>query len=139
VTSEFLFAAVCYENDFKVTFQTLPKEKGHDYDFIVDGYPVQVKSLNTPFDTRSLANVKRSRKESVDKNKITYDIVMKMILDAIQNQLDEIDDALEKGAKIVFLNGTSDESGQYFGQLYLEVDNPSKISRSLIFNEEAAA
>jgi hypothetical protein len=107
VTSELLVAVLCEENGFKVTFQTLPKEESRDYDFIVDGYPVQMKSLNTPYDIQSLFDVKRSRKEFADKGKITYDLVTKMVLDAIQNKLGEVDDALQRGARIVFLKGTS--------------------------------
>jgi hypothetical protein len=130
VTSELLFAGICAENGFKVTFT--PSQQQYDYDFIVDGYPVQMKSLNTPYDIQSLADVKRTRKEFVDKGKITYDLVTKMILDAIQNKLGEVDDALKQGAKIVFLNGTSDVSGQFFGQFCFEVDNHFSITESMI-------
>ena len=130
-TSELLFAAHSFESGFNVTFQTRPKEEGHDYDFIVEGYPVQMKSLNTPYDFQSIAKVKQSRKKFVDEGKITNDLVIKMILNAIRKKLGEIDDALKKKAKIMFINGTSDECGQYFGQLYLEVDNPFTFKHSL--------
>lgn len=126
ITSELLFAGVCAENDFKVTFAPPPP------DFIVDGYPIQVKSLNTPYDDPiELAEAKILRKELVDASQITFDSVIKMILDAINNKLDEVDNALERGAKIVFLNGTSNKSGGYFGQLYLEEENPFSLRRSL--------
>jgi hypothetical protein len=52
-----------------------------------------------------------------------------MILDAIK--IDEVDDALKRGAKIAFLNGTSNKCAGYFGQLYLEEENPFSFRRSL--------
>jgi hypothetical protein len=55
-----------------------------------------------------------------------------MILDAIHNKLDEIDNALKQGAKIVFLNGTSNTSGRFFGQLCFEADNDFSIKESMI-------
>jgi hypothetical protein len=131
VTSELLFAGICAENGFKVTF-VLSQQQEYDYDFIVEGYPVQMKSLNTPYDIQSFAYAKRSRKEFVDEGKITYELVLKMILDAIHNKLDQIDNALKRGAKIVFLNGTSNTSGQIFGQLCLEADNDFSIKESMI-------
>ena len=131
VTSELLFAGICAENGFKVTF-ALSQQQEYDYDFIVEGYPVQMKSLNTPYDIPSFAYAKRSRKEHVDEGKITYELVLKMILDAIHNKLDEVDSALKRGAKIVFLNGTSNISGQFFAQLCLEADNDFSIKESMI-------
>jgi hypothetical protein len=125
MTSELLFTGICAENDFNVTFASpLP-------DFIVDGYPVQMKSLNTPYDFQSLADAKRLRKEHVDAGNITYELVVKMILDAIHSKLDEIDNALERGAEIVFLNGTSDNSGQFFSQFCFGVDNHFSVKESI--------
>jgi hypothetical protein len=42
-----------------------------------------------------------------------------------------VDNSLERGAKIIFLNGTSNESGGHFGQLYLEEENSFTFRRSL--------
>jgi hypothetical protein len=137
-TSELLFAGCSYESGFKVTFQTLPRKEGHNYDFIVNEYPVQMKSVNTPYDIDSLADVKWSRKEAVDTDEITYDSVIEKIMGAVQNKIDEIDDALEKGARIVFLNGTSDESGRYFGQLALKDDSPYILKNSLMTSIQLA-
>lgn len=122
ITSELLFAGICAENDFKVTFAPPPP------DFIVDGYPIQVKSLNIRY---KLAEAKILRKKLVDASQITFDSVITMILDAINNKLDEVDNALERGAKIVFFNGTSNKSGGYLGELYLDEENPFSLRRSL--------
>jgi hypothetical protein len=46
--------------------------------------------------------------------------------------------ALKKGAKIVFLNGTSDESGQYFGQLALQDDINYILKNSLTISIQLA-
>jgi hypothetical protein len=71
-----------------------------------------------------LAEEKILRKRLVNASQITFDSVITMILDAIYNKLDEVDNALERSAKIVFLNGTSNKSVGYLGQLYLEGENP---------------
>ena len=78
------------------------------------------------------------RKEYVDAGKITYDLVVEIIIDAIHNKLDEVDDALERGARIVLLNGTSDVSGQFFCQFCFEVDNHFSIAESMITSIQLA-
>jgi hypothetical protein len=70
VTSKLLLAGFCGVSGFDISF--VPPSKEHDYDFIINGYPVQVKSLNTPDFVSAMAIAKRQRKDNVDSNQITY-------------------------------------------------------------------
>jgi hypothetical protein len=128
ITSELLLAAICGENGFNVTFDTPSQDpQDHDYDFIVNDYPVQVKSLNT----LSPVNSKQKRKQAVDDGIVTYDLVITKILNTVTNNIDSIDHALKQGAKIIFINGTSDESGSYFSQFCMETHDSFCIKKSL--------
>ena len=66
VTSELLLAGVCGDSNFKVTFE--PPSTTQDYDFIINGYPAQVKSLNTPQTPQSLVSAKKERMHNVVQN-----------------------------------------------------------------------
>jgi hypothetical protein len=50
----------------------------------------------------------RQRKQS-DRCDITYEFVVQKILDVIMDKISEVEDALEQGAKIIFMNGTTDD------------------------------
>lgn len=119
VTSELLFAALCAENGFIVTFA--PSSSDHDYDFLMNEYPVQMKTQNVSFSLVSAFDMMRQRKQSVDRGEITYEYVIQMVLEAIRYNVNEVDDALKQGAKIIIMNGTTDEScGSYLSQLSME-------------------
>jgi hypothetical protein len=130
VTSELLFAAICGESGFRITFD--PYAIDHDYDFIVNGYPVQVKSSNKSYSSFSAAaDAKKKRKGDVDDNKVKYDLAINKVLHTIDDNTSSIDDALEQGAKIVFLNGTTDDSGSYLSQYCIETQNSFYIEKAL--------
>lgn len=116
VTSELLFAGVCGEKGFDVTF--VPKSKTHDHDFVVNDFPVQVKSFNTPVLVGSMATSKLRRKSYVETDRVTYDLAINMVKEAIRDKSGELNSALKQGTKLVFVNGTSDESGAFFSQHY---------------------
>jgi hypothetical protein len=123
ITSELLLAALCMESGFDITFEPLSKQSEHDYDFIVDAYPVQVKTPNKPYPIKAFVDAKKKRKRDVDDNKITRDVVVNGILESIANNIGSIDEALSQGATIVFLNDTASKAGSYFSQYCLETGN----------------
>jgi hypothetical protein len=130
VTSELLFAAVCGESGYTITFE--PSSNDHDYDFLMNGYPVQMKSLNISDSLDSAVDKLRERKRSVDSGEITYEYVVQKILDAIRDKISEVEDALEQGARIIFMNGTTDESSaSYLGQLSLEEPSRFNFTKSI--------
>ena len=121
VTSEMLLAAVCGESEFDITFDSHSTK--HDYDFIANGYPVQVKTPNKPYGSfQAAVDAKKKRKKDVDDSKITYDLVVNDILNLINHNIGSIDDALTQGAKIVFLNGSANDAGSYFSQYCIETE-----------------
>jgi len=100
VISELLFVAICGESGFGITFD--PPAIDHDYDFIVNGYPVQVKSSNKSYGSfRAATDAKKKNRGDVDDNRIKYDLVINKVLDTIHDNTSSIDDALEQGAKFV--------------------------------------
>jgi hypothetical protein len=130
VTSELLFAAVCGESGYTITFE--PSSNDHDYDFLMNGYPVQMKSLNISDSLDSVVDKLRERKRSVDSGEITYEYVVQKILGTIRDKISEVEDALEQGARIIFINGTTDESsGSYLGQLSLEEPSRFDFTKSI--------
>jgi hypothetical protein len=132
VTSELLFAALCGESGFTITFEPSSKDHDHDYDFVMNGYPVQMKSLNVSGSIESAVDKMKQRKQSVDKGEVTYDYVVQKIIDAIRDNIDEVEYALEQRAKIIFMNGTTDESsGSYLGQLSLEKPRHFTLTKSI--------
>lgn len=140
VTSELLLAVVCADNGFIVKFDSSPNEKDHDYDFIVDGLPVQVKSSNKSYDSiQAMRDVKQSRKNDVNSEAITQNSVRNMILDTISNKISSLEKAVNKQkAKIIFFNATSDNSGAYFGQYCLDRDGPFIMAKSLAISIKLA-
>jgi hypothetical protein len=67
-TSELLFAGMCGINGFNITFESHSKD---DYDFIINGYPAQMKTSNKPVSFSEMVDSKKRRKESVDHDRIT--------------------------------------------------------------------
>jgi len=130
VTSELLFAALCAENGFIVTFA--PSSSDHDYDFLISEYPVQIKTQNVSFSLVSAVDMMRQRKQLVDRGEITYEYVIQKVLEAIRYNFSEVEDALEQGAKIIFTNGTTDEfCGSYLSQLSMEEPDRFTLRKSL--------
>ena len=130
VTSELLFAGYSGLSGFDIVF--VPRLNRQDFDFVVAGFPIQVKSLNTPELVSSMAIAKQHRKDKVESNEITYELALEMVLKAVRYKITELDDGLAQGAKIIIMNGTSDKSGQYFSQYCFESDNPYPFKRSLV-------
>ena len=121
---------ICGESGYTITFE--PSSNDHDYDFLMNGYPVQMKSLNISNSLDSAVDKLRERKRSVDSGEITYEYVIQRILGAIRDKISEVEDALEQGARIIFMNGTTDESsGSYLGQLSLEEPSRFNFTKSI--------
>jgi len=137
VTSELLFAGVLGKNGFDVTY--VPKSKTHDYDFLVNHLPVQVYSFNTPVLVESVASSEIQRKSYVEENKLSYDLAINMVKGSIQDKSSELDDKLAQGAKIIMVNGTSDESGRFFSQHFFNSGGSYTFDRSVRASIDLAA
>jgi hypothetical protein len=129
VTSELLFAGISGKHGFDITF--VPKSQEHDYDFLVCGLPCQVYSFNTPESVKSITSNENLRKASVEQNMITYDLAISMVKESLLDKSNDTDYKLSQGAKIIFVNGTSDESGRFLSQHFFSSDGSSAFDRSL--------
>jgi hypothetical protein len=128
-TSELLFAGISGKNGFDITY--VPKDPPHDYDFLVNGVPCQVYSFNTPELETSMANSEVIRKAYVEQDKITYELAMNLVKNAIREKSSELDDKLDQGAKIIFVNGTSDQSGRFLSQHFFTYGRDCAFEKSI--------
>lgn len=131
VTSELLFAGISGKNGFDVTFVPKSNTSRYDYDFVVDGFPAQVYSSNTPQSIESFIISEALRKSNVEENKKDYDLAVSMVKDTLHNKSSEIDYKLEQGAKIIFANGTSDPAGRLFSQHFFTFGGSCPFERSV--------
>jgi hypothetical protein len=100
INSELMFATLSNCNKYKTTFDTAP-EPLHDYDFLINNFPVQVKTFNSSEDRQeSMQNIDEvERKKSIDPNAL-----MKEIVDFLLSltALNEMERAVDQGAFILF-------------------------------------
>jgi hypothetical protein len=129
VTSELLFAGVSGKNGFNVTF--VPKSNTYDYDFVVEGFPAQVYSFNTPQSVESFIISEAQRRSNVEENRKDYDLAVNMVKGSIHHKSSEIDHKLEQRAKIIFANGTSDPAGGLFSQYFFSFGGSCSFKRSV--------
>lgn len=131
VTSELLFAGVSGKNGFDITFVPRSNTNAYDYDFVVEGFPAQVYSFNTPQSVKSFIISEAQRKSNVKENKKDYDLAINMVKTSIYNKSCEIDNKLEQGAKIIFANGTSNTAGRLFSQHFFTFGGSCPFERSV--------
>ena len=71
INSELMFAALCNYNDYKISFDT-STGPDHDFDFLINSLPVQVKTFNPSEDReKSIKKIEElERNQSLDPNKV---------------------------------------------------------------------
>lgn len=100
IISELMFAVLSNYNGYKTSFDTSP-EPDHDYDFLINNLPVQVKTFNSSEDRQeSIQNIEEiERRRSLDPNTLVKEIV-DFLLDL--TALNEMERAVNQGALIIF-------------------------------------
>ena len=68
---------------------------------------------------------------NVQSDTITADSVKSKIIYTITKSFDSIDEAFRQGAKVIFLNATTNESGSYFNQYCLNTTNSFTVKKTL--------
>ena len=109
----------------------MPKSNTHDYDFVIDGFPAQVHSFNTPQSVESFIISENQRKSYVKENRKDYDLAINMVKSSIHDKSSDLDHKLEQGAKIMFSNGTSDPAGRLFSQHFFSFGGSCPFERSV--------
>jgi hypothetical protein len=100
IISELMFAALSNYNGYITAFDASP-EPSHDYDFLINNLPVQVKTFNSSEDSQeSIQKIEEiERKGSIDSNTLVKEIVDFLLS---LTALNEMERAINQGAFIIF-------------------------------------
>jgi hypothetical protein len=139
--SELMFSVLANDSNFKVDF--IPANNNYDYDIIIDGHHVQIKTLFSydkfPFNESELRKqeeyVEDSKKveELYNKKQITWDYVKQEIIIYVKsNCIDKINKSLRQKAEIVILDGTRTIPGLLLNYYYTDDSVFVKIHDSFI-------
>jgi hypothetical protein len=116
VISELVFAGICNDNGFTIRFDN--QKNGHDYDFIVNNIPCQVKTITTEdenakqfFEKINSKIIELQRGKLIEEKEIESEI-NNLVIENRKVVLKSI----EQGAKIIFFNGTQTYSGFLLNQ-----------------------
>lgn len=149
--SELISSFLSSQTGFKIFFDksnssnfAVPK---HDYDYIIDTYPVQVKTYtiykrHAEVDEKlSDKGLKKERlhlermneiKQNHLDNKLTWNQVQKEVIDSIISNRDEFLKAINKQkTKIIVFNGTQSVGGYALSLYMLEAENNSSFCESI--------
>jgi hypothetical protein len=131
VTSELIFTGLAIDHGYKVYFD-IPG-KGHDYDFIVNDIPCQVKTIlleekDSEQDVRKIDN--RISLLRIGK-KIEEEEVRKEILDLLHKNKEDTKKAIEQGGRIICINGTQTYAGFLLNQWASDNNKNLTIHRAL--------
>jgi hypothetical protein len=117
VNSELIFAGLCNDAGYSVKFDT--PDSQHDYDFIVNEIPCQVKTIlstekNIEEYTMKVNNMIAELRAG---KKINEEEVKKEILNLLHENREDIKKAMQQGGRIICVNGTHTYAGFLLNQL----------------------
>jgi hypothetical protein len=143
VTSELIFAGLAINHGYKVYFD-IPG-KGHDYDFIVNDIPCQVKTilLEEKNAEQDIRNIDNKISQLHIGRKIEEEEVRREILDLLHKNKEIIKKAIEQGGRIICVNGTQTYAGFLLNQWAsdnnrnLTIHRPLKTSINLLREENS--
>jgi hypothetical protein len=115
--SELIFPSLASELGFKIDFVPRNKERDYDYDIVINGHFVQIKTL---FSYEAFAIDETERRKQIEyrqgvdsvrelyySNQITTELVQRDIISFIKsNCIDKITKALTQKAEIIIIDGT---------------------------------
>ena len=116
VNSELIFAGLCNDAGYSVKFDT-PNGQ-HDYDFIVNEIPCQVKTiLSTEKNIEEYTMKVNNRIAELHAGKkINEEEVKKEILNLLRENHKDIKKAMQQGGRIICVNGTPTYAGFLLNQ-----------------------
>jgi hypothetical protein len=120
VNSELIFAGLCNDAGYSVKFDTPIGQ--HDYDFIVNEIPCQVKTIlstekNIEEYTMKVNNMIAELRVG---KKINEEKVKKEILNLLHENQEDIKKAIQQGGRIICVNGTHTYAGLPITRLILQ-------------------
>jgi hypothetical protein len=150
VTSELIFAGMSSDAGYIMYFDV--SGQGHDYDFIVNDIPCQVKTIllarnNTDQETKKgeqeTMRIRNRIHQLSTGKKIEEDEVKKEILDLLRENSGAIEKAIEQGGRIICVNGTQTYAGFLLNQWAsdnnsnLTIHKPLQTSIDLVRKENS--
>ena len=136
IIAELMFAGLCYMTGHDISFEPPPHDRLHDYDFLIDRIPVQVKAniiYRGKIDraNKYLEEIQNVIKMSHD-GVLTIGYVEKEIINFIRRDyLTQIRKAIEQRTRIVFVEGTQSSVGFALNKLALDTNTNFNFNKSL--------
>jgi hypothetical protein len=134
ITAELMFAALCFMNGHKISFED--HCESHDYDFLINDIPVQVKANiiyrgNADRVNRHLEETKEIRKMSHDRTLALGHIKNEIINFVRSHYLAQIRKAIEQKTRFVFIDGTQSSVGFALNRWASDNNTNFSIQKSL--------
>jgi len=134
INAELMFAGLCYMSGYKISFEK--SDESHDYDFLTNRVPVQVKANITYRGSTDRANKYLEGTQKVahmsHRGILTIEYVKNEIINFIRyDYLDQIRKAIEQKARIVIIDGTQSSVGFAFNKLVSDTGANFNIKKSL--------
>ena len=105
ISTELMSAALSNQEGFNISFDRSPNDN-HDYDFFVNGIPVQCKTFVKELEDIDAEYVEPNNLSEVEEK---FDKLLK-------RESARIEQAIKQGAKIIFCNTTQTSAGKGFSQ-----------------------
>jgi hypothetical protein len=131
-----MFASLCNTTGHEISFEPPPRDRLHDYDFLIDRIPVQAKANiiyrgNTDRVKKYLEEVQNVMKMSHE-GVLTIEYVEKEIINFIRcDYLTQIRKAIEQRTRIVFIDGTQSSVGFALNKLASSTSTNFNINKSV--------
>jgi hypothetical protein len=135
INAELMFAGICHTTGHEISFEP-PHDKLHDYDFLINGIPAQVKANiiyrgNTDRVNEYLYGIQSVMNMSRD-GVLTKEYVQSETRNFIKRDyLNQIRKAIEQKARVVFIDGTQSSVGFALNKLASESRTNFNIKNSL--------
>lgn len=135
INAELMFAGICHRTGHEISFEP-PHDKLHDYDFLINGIPVQVKANiiyrdNTDRVNKYLYGIQRIMTMSHE-GVLTMEYLQNEIRNFIKRDyLTQIRKAIEQKTRIVFIDGTQSSVGFALNKLTSQSRTNFNIKKSL--------
>jgi hypothetical protein len=141
IIAELMFAALCAMNGYKISFVHHEDDEdgeSHDYDFLINGVPMQVKAYviyrsNKGRVNKHLEETKQIIRKWDDRTLNIEDIKNSIINFVRIDYLAQIRKAIEQKARFVFIDGTQSSTGFALNRWASDHDTDFSIQKSLAY------
>jgi hypothetical protein len=137
IISELIFAALSNSSYYKTSFDTSPGPD-HDFDFLINSLPVQVKTFNPSEDIgKSIGKV-----EELERNQtLDFNSLQKLINDFLLDltPINEMEKAIDQGALIIFFNISHIYAGHVIRKCLSRMESVLPLEKAVAFSINIAS